>query len=622
MPCHGIKNPFELSSWEALPGFDSHHGKDEGIYVEDCGGAGGNVCFAINGAIDPLPGVTDVFGIFDLITHEFGHCLTLGHVGDGAEGAWGVVPTNDIMSYSEDPPGRSKCVSTLDVEAFAVRMSRYLDRNGDGTVGARDLLTVNDVPGDGRNPFQVQSPSDHLYASDTGQPMDCPQPDLGLLPGTPTDWTPTRVADSRAKLTLRSVKHKRGKLRLAGSVRHVPAGPQPTKSTASAEDRGGDSTSPFNDVRRLTVSVTDSSLDAHITLGRLWPTTQVTSVGGYSVVVNGHRFDSFVPAGESEVMTWDNGREVYLPGSSTWDPAAQTVRFHLSRAYLAKYGITAPYHVSSQANVQNGKRFVFIDDRAPEGERTIGVKGRPLRPVTQSSTAFDPPLGVKPYTVRFNASGGNTYSATSSNLGESLVADNTQFAMAVRSPSRVEVVLDWDDDASDLDLSVGKQGEDPVSGDGALPERVVLDRVQGLLDLTVKPFLVGPSGTTYTLRARVTPLGKDTDKDGLTDPGDQCRKRKGPAPTGCPDADRDGVPDKSDRCRKKPGGSSNGCPPPAQEWVKVFVDGTLVKKQRVDRVLGVGAFRFDLRAARGRHQVRIVWLDRRGVLDSVTRRVR
>ena len=72
--------------------------------------------FLLDGAIDPLPGTTEVFGLFDLVSHEFGHCLTVGHVGDGAEGSWGPVPTNDIMSYNEDPPGASKCVSSLDVE--------------------------------------------------------------------------------------------------------------------------------------------------------------------------------------------------------------------------------------------------------------------------------------------------------------------------------------------------------------------------------------------------------------------------------------------------------------------------------------------------------------------------
>jgi hypothetical protein len=120
--CHGVKNPFDIAAWEALPGFDSHHDEREGIYNEDCGGAGGNICFAVNGAIDPTPGegaLEDFFSLFDLVSHEVGHCLTVGHVGDGAEGDWGGLPSNDIMAYDNDPAGLSKCVSSLDVEGFA-----------------------------------------------------------------------------------------------------------------------------------------------------------------------------------------------------------------------------------------------------------------------------------------------------------------------------------------------------------------------------------------------------------------------------------------------------------------------------------------------------------------------
>jgi hypothetical protein len=197
VPCHTVQNPFDFQYWENLPGFDDHHQERTGTYVEDCGGAGGNICFAINGAIDPLPGQVDVFNLFDLVSHEFGHCLTLGHVGDGAEGEWGVVPTNDIMAYSSDPPGKNKCVSTLDVEAVAIRMSRYLDVNGDARVNAADRLLANDQIGEGGNPFQVQHPADHQYASGTGSPLDCPQPDLGLLPGPRTDWEPTPVSSAR-----------------------------------------------------------------------------------------------------------------------------------------------------------------------------------------------------------------------------------------------------------------------------------------------------------------------------------------------------------------------------------------------------------------------------------------
>lgn len=203
VPCHNVQNPFDFEYWDNLPGFNSHHEERTGTYVEDCGGAGGNICFAINGAIDPAPGQIDFFNLFDLVSHEFGHCLTLGHVGDGAEGAWGVVPTNDIMAYSSDPPGRNKCVSTLDVEGFAIRMSRYLDVTGDAKVDAADRLLANDQIGEGANPFQVQHPSDHLYASSSGSPLDCPQPDLGLLPGPRTSWMPTPVAATLPQLPLK-----------------------------------------------------------------------------------------------------------------------------------------------------------------------------------------------------------------------------------------------------------------------------------------------------------------------------------------------------------------------------------------------------------------------------------
>lgn len=217
-PCHPVSNPLDFEAWSALPGFDSHHESRSGTYyVEDCGGeqgeegGGGNICFAINGAIDPAPSSVDVFNLFDLTSHEVGHCLTLGHVGDGGEAilgnGWGAVPTNDIMSYNTDPEGLTKCVSTLDVETFALRMSRYLDVNDDGVVDGDDRLEANDQVGspDGLNPLQVQHPRDHDYASTTGLPTDCPQPDLGLIPGPRTDWTPDpRPASTAALLTVTS----------------------------------------------------------------------------------------------------------------------------------------------------------------------------------------------------------------------------------------------------------------------------------------------------------------------------------------------------------------------------------------------------------------------------------
>jgi len=198
MPCHNIANPFSMDTWENMPGYDGHHGDTGGIYTEDCGGAGGNVCFSINSSLDATPPdpttpVVRTFSTFGMVAHEFGHCLSLGHVGDGAEAKWGPVPVHDPMAYKLPAVGSEKCVSTLDVEGVAIRMSRYLDVNGDGAINATDRLRPNDAQGEGGYSMQVQNPADHLYASSTGAWEDCPQPDLGLLPSEPTDWTPEPV---------------------------------------------------------------------------------------------------------------------------------------------------------------------------------------------------------------------------------------------------------------------------------------------------------------------------------------------------------------------------------------------------------------------------------------------
>ena len=193
IPCRPVANPFDFQHWEQLPGFNSHHDQRSGTYVEDCGGGGGNVCFAVNAAVDPAPDRIELMSLFDLVAHELGHCLTIGHVGDATEleGHWGSVPEDEIMAYSSGLRGVTKCVSTLDVESIALRMSAYLDVNGDGKVDEGDLLLANDQDGDGINPFQVQHRDDHLYASATGNPRSCPQPDLGLIPGRRTEWRPS-----------------------------------------------------------------------------------------------------------------------------------------------------------------------------------------------------------------------------------------------------------------------------------------------------------------------------------------------------------------------------------------------------------------------------------------------
>jgi len=390
LPCLPVDNPFDVEAWEALPGFNDHHAARSGTYTEDCGDrsggqSGGNVCFAVNTALDPAPDLIDVVSLFDLVAHEFGHCMTVGHVGDGAEGAWAAVPTNDIMAYDSDPPGLNKCVSTLDVEGLATVMSRYLDVDGDGIAGNNPLL-ANDQASEPKagNPFQIQHPRDHLYASSTGSPMNCPQPDLGVVPGSPTDWTPTPVLTGAGILKVigppDGAQSQSGFFDVTGSVQRLAstAPPNPTTSTGAFDDGDDDATTPITEIQRLGVEVTDTHVDATIKLADLWPSTQVASPTSYSAVIDGRKFDSFIRyAIDKNPMTWDNGDTdtpaKYMPaGTSTWDLVAKTVKFHIPRAYLAAEGIASPYYLGSHANFGLLSTAV-VDDSAPEGKQTVGV---------------------------------------------------------------------------------------------------------------------------------------------------------------------------------------------------------------------------------------------------------
>jgi hypothetical protein len=628
-PCHGVNNPFDFEAWENVPGFDNHHGGRTGTYVEDCGGAGGNVCFAINGAVDPAPEIVDVGSIFDLVAHEFGHCLTIGHVGDGAEGDWGVVPTNDIMAYSQDPPGIHKCVSSLDVEGIAVRMSKYLDVDGDGAVDDGDLLEANDPIGDGLNPFQVQHPDDHVYASSTGSTMDCPQPDMGWTPGPRTDWTPTPVETTDEVLTVTSpddgAVSNDGTFQVAGTVEHVPIGgtPDPTEPTGSYDDADDDASTPITEITSLDVEVTATHVEATMHLADLWPSTDAASPTSYSVLIDGRKFDSFIryPV-DVNPMTWDSGAAGYMPdGTSTWDLDAKTVSFHIPRDYLDDLRIDAPYFVGSQASLGSLSAQV-ADDSAPDDGGTVGVASARVIDLGVAKGA----VGSHAGTVTFEHEGGNTFFPEDSTLGvPQFVFDSGtrhEFSLEVAQTSDVELSLAWTDATGGSDLDVSTSGAADSGGQGGTqenPEHVVLENVHGFLDITVDPYLItdAVNGVTYTLTATVTPAGggADADGDGVIDADDGCPNAAGPAPTGCPDTDGDGIDDGRDVCPDVPGNGANGCPAPATEHVHVYVDGVLAGSQDVDTADGPDAFDIAVVVPQGTHELRIEWEDR-GMVEA------
>lgn len=607
VPCHGVSNPFDFEYWDTLPGFNNHHESRTGTYVEDCNGAGGNICFAINGAIDPAPETIDFFGLFDLVSHEFGHCLTIGHVGDGAEGAWGALPSNDIMAYSQDPPGLHKCVSSLDVEGIATQMSKYLDVNGDEAVGETDRLLANDQVGDGSSPFQVQHPDDHLYASSTGSPLDCPQPDLGLVPGERTEWTPTPVSTSQPVLTLTSPQaggeSADGAFDVTGTVERIStvvSDPDPTATTGAYDDADDDASSPLTEIQDLDVEVTETHVDATIRVEQLWPSTSLASPTSYSLTIDGRKFDSFIRyAVDTNPMTWDNGAKAYMgPGASTWDIDAGTVSFHIPRDHLTGASIVAPYYVGSAANFGLLSTAV-IDDSAPEIGASIGLAGARVADLH----------GVKgvanTQTVDFQDPDGNTFYAEQSTLGvtgEAGLDPSHAYSLHLGQPSNVEFLLTWTDGVGGSDLDLRVTGAANSGSDGATaahPETFILAGVAGRLDITVEPYLITDpiDGVTYTLTATVTPL----------DPG--------------PDTDGDGVPDSSDACPNIAGAGAKGCPIQAVESVHVYVDGVLAASQDVDTANGPDSFATAIQIAEGVHEVRVDWERRGKVIASETRNV-
>ncbi|MCW2835319.1 MAG: Thrombospondin type 3 repeat [Nocardioides sp.] len=611
VPCHNIDNPFALETWEGMPGYDGHHGEGGGYYVEDCGGAGGNVCFSVNGAIDPVPGKTDTFSLFDLVLHETGHCLTLGHVGDGAEGAWGSVPTTDIMAYSADPAGQNKCVSTLNVEGFATRMSHYLDVNGDGAVTESDHIHPNDVAGDGTNSFQVQHPDDHLYASSTGSVWDCPQPDLGLVPGTPTDWTPEPEETTTPVLTVTDPGHgaetSDGHVHVAGTVERQAHG-APTSPTASHDDSEGDSLTSVTDIQNIQAEVTDLDVVATVKVTDLWP-EGVVGLPKYGVSIGGREIESTIPDPRTptRVVTYDHSMETYLPSEwSQWDATANTVTFRIPRSYLAGAKVVAPYDVFALTSYRSPSHMwtVVADDRAPD-KGSIGVAapaGQAAASGTSSSSGSSggSSAGGLLNPVVLERSGGNKFAVTDSTLGATGGPGHT-FSLPVPEKSTVELLLSWPD-SSDLDMTVTGAASGTAATAGQ-PERLVLEDVQGTLDIKVDPYLVvGVPSTTYTLQATILPAGTGG----------------GGAPV---DSDGDGVSDDADACPGVAGTGSTGCPVPSDETVTVYVDGVATASEDVESSNGPDSFALDVTVPTGTHELKTVWTQDDEVLASDVRTV-
>jgi hypothetical protein len=605
-------DPLDFGAWSKKKGFDQHGQEKGGTYVADCGGVGGNVCFAVNGAVDPVPGASDFFPLYELVAHEVGHCLTVGHVGDGADGPWGPTTTNDIMAYSADPPGLAKCVSTLDVEGFALRMSRYVDRDGDGKVTRRDALVPNDRAGDGLNSFQVQHPRDHRYASATGSPADCPQPDQSAVPLAYGDFTPEPVASSRPQLRTGRVAVEGGRLRVRGTAANVPLGKVPTKRSASAEDATGDGGTPITDLTGMSVRTDKRFVRATMSVGQVAPAALPTSVTAYSLLVDGRRFDSFIATGDTSgtPVVMDNGTGYYLPeGTATWNDD-NTVTFKIRRDYLADQQILAPYTVNAITGYHlRSNDWVATADSVPDA---LGVQV--AAPRMPKRDRRDAPVASK--VTRTSATitpeGGVMKLPTDSTLGlgglVSAVDTMDYFTIPVDEQSTVEVTLEWTG-ANFFALSVNG-GSSQVVEEGENKVTVTVPWARRDLSVTVDPQQVlEPS--TFTVTARSTTVVEDSDGDGVPDVADACVRDRGPSTgAGCPDRDADGLFDSADRCPTKASASTTGCPTREDERVQLWVDGRKVAERTVVSRGAPAAFRLASAGpvGPGQHRVEVRWV--------------
>jgi PKD repeat protein len=638
VPCHNIANPFSMDTWKDMPGYDGHHGDSGGIYNEDCGGGGGNTCFAIAGAVDPVPGETDTFPLFDLVQHEVGHCLTLGHVGDGAEAGWGPVPTTDIMSYTYDPPGINNCVSTMDVEGFAITMSKYLDRNGDGVVDAADRLEANDAVGLQGSPMQVFSPKDYRFASSSGSVWDCPQPNYDIVPGTTpeTDWTPDPVKTDTPQLNVTSPEQggdtPDGTVTVTGTVERRP-NDAPTSDHASASDPTDDSTLLQTDLTQLDVDVTDLEVTATLKVVKLWSTTSGYSPGKYSVSIGGRQFDSYLyAAGDPTPKTMDHSALMGLPsGWSTWDTVANTVTFHIPRSYLTAASVAAPYTVFAMTSLATyDSAYTLVqEDRLPDAGQ-VGVTAPPETVAPNTSTKHVETKVLTP-------DGGAIFYPFESSAGEEnnplwgpVAGDRSDYYdLDVPDTAQVELSLSWGGGKSQLDLST--TGDATATAKGAKPEIITLDDFHGHLHIKVFPYLVAPylGIENYTLTATIVTPALDTDADGVTDADDRCVSVPGPAPHGCPDADHDGVSDVLDtsgivdKCPGKTGNDAEGCLTEAPGIVNLYVDDatTPVASEPVDVRHNSDTFSLPVTLSPGVHELRTEWVDRGTVVATDRRTV-
>lgn len=132
---------------------------------------GGYQCTVVNTHTLGFPDGANERGMHDLNSHEFGHCLGIGHVGDTVDFSALNHPSQDIMAHGPDL-GHVRCVSSLNIQALEAIYGRVLGQPGPHPapgsyvhMAAADYETVDclDPTNPGATDLEAALPQNHVH---------------------------------------------------------------------------------------------------------------------------------------------------------------------------------------------------------------------------------------------------------------------------------------------------------------------------------------------------------------------------------------------------------------------------------------------------------------------------